>query len=626
MHCKLTAVQRSWVVIAAGTLLTSSLSMLTYYGNLLPYLASYFQAHRDSMTLYLSALWPSTGYRICLPLSMMITSPLERRFGIRTCITSGQILICISVLAGFFAVGEPLALTLLFGSLQGVSVGVSYTLTCKLLLASVPGKGGFATGVTSIGPAIGSLINMGLAYAVVNPSNIPADLQIGNTFYFSDPVVLDRVPYYFLASGAFTSVTSISGLILLYIGTSAIDKNGKARKPDTQESEKPNCANASCKNIISLNDRNCRLENSLVENSKQNYGSSSISTKSKHGTGKCFLKLENENLVQNLKHPQKRDKEQSLEHYGKESLVISTSANGNANLRFRNNEALSRKPAGTVKNAPYAHLFEQGFNEEDSYLERKNLALYGDGLKSTSRHHNKLNESLVRNGATPLRADTNCIEEKRPAQESASPLSGETEHVTTGLAFNAECDLSPLEALKTGRFWCVWVAYLGMGHTLYVQTNLYKQYGQLIISNDILLVATGLLSTAFMTVTRPSAGAFSDRYGVVPALIVISLVSSLFMNIMVIGVHVGAALYIMASMVEFASVSTMIILVNLLVAALFGRSHFATNVGLVYSATIANVAVEPFVVSWIVSDFGWDWVFLSGSVTAAIAMVIAMLL
>ena len=229
MSVKLTSRQRKLLIVVGAMLTTFPISMLSYYGNLMPYIASYFEARRDSITVYLSALWPTTGYRACMPLTMLYSSPLERRFGIRTCIACALILSSLSVILGFFAVSEPLALALVFGALQGLSAGVSFSLTSKLLLASVSGTGGLVAGIQASGPAMGSLINIGLAYAVINPKNAAAELRIGNTLYFSNPDIIDRVPYYFLVSGVFSGLISTAGMVMICIGsTNTKDAFGKS--------------------------------------------------------------------------------------------------------------------------------------------------------------------------------------------------------------------------------------------------------------------------------------------------------------------------------------------------------------------------------------------------------------
>ena len=552
---------RKVLVIAGATLITSPVSMLTYYGNVLPYLASYFQTHRDSMTYHLSALWPSTAYRTCLPLAMIFASPLERRLGIRTCIACGQILISISVLSGFYAIQEPLALTLVFGAVQGMSNGISYSLTNKLLLASVPGKGGLITGIVSIGPALGSLVNIGLAYAVVNPNNAKADLLVGNTLYFSDPNILERVPYYFLVTGAFTTIMTISGMILLFMGSANLFKEeSNEHISGSTESDEEILSGDKSTAEVSDHFRGCDSRSNLVEHCKPAYG--------------CSIASPSSGL------------QQFAFNEGTESISSSRSFR-----KVSDNKALI--PNKTT------------FSVE------------------TSCPHSTTKRDIVRDGAAPRSTDRDSV-----AGESMASYHSDIriEQENNQSAFSSACDLTPWDTVRTGRFWCVWVSYLGLGHTLYVQTNLYKQYGQLVISSDVTLVIAGLLSTAFMAITRPSVGAFSDRHSVPTSLVAVCFISSLFMNLMVVAAHTSAVFYIMASMVEFAGVSSLILVFNLLVASMFGKSHFASNMGLVYSAMIANVTVEPVIVSWIIGQFGWDWVFLSGSAASSLAMVVAMLL
>ena len=492
-------------MVLVGTMfITFALNMMTTYGNLLPYVASYFQAHRHSMAFYVSELWPSTAYNICFPVAMVFASPLERRYGILTCITAGLALTSLSTILGFFTVNEPLMLTLVFGALQGMSVGVSYSLTWKILLASVSGKGGLASGIMSIGPAVGSVVSIGLAYAVVNPYNAKPDLRVEKTLYFSDPGILGRVPYYFLTYGLFITVVTSIGMILTYIG------NGNSAE--------------TCKN------------------------------------DKAFLGF--------------------------------------------------MKSFFTARKREHDHLLRR--DVEVSYHSQNPSPMDTDSNCDDDR-----TVDVEVNGTSQLKTETDSA-------DGDDGLFGSEDDEEATSAFGSGCELTPWETLQTGRFWCVWFSYLALGHTFYVQSNLYKQYGQLIISSDIVLVVVGLLSTVFMVVARLLAGVVSDRFGVQGSLIGMCFTSSVSMTLMVVGVHLSAGLHIFASVVEFAAVSTMQMVYNLFVAFLFGKSHFASNTGLVYSAMVVNVIVEPFVVSGIIRAYGWDWVFISGAVSAAIAMILSM--
>ena len=627
--CKLTPGQVKWLIVISGMLLTSPVSMLSYYGNLLPYLASFFQAHRGSMAYHVSALWPGTIYRITVPLAMLLASPLERRFGIRTCITGGQILVCICVLCGFFAVQEPLALTLVFGFLQGLFSGVSYSLGFKVLLTSVPGNGGFAAGVMCSGPAVGSLVNIGLAYAVINPTNLPADLQIGNTLYFSDPRILDKVPFYFLASGAVTSVATAVGVVFLYIGTATSTENDEII-PSSQKNGGKTHSDSSRSFNVSGERKDNHPGAKLAEYHKpEHYGGC-------ESTSNGEQRIYNVNVVNELS-----SKHVLCGGFGSEKVKTS---DGTETLETKN--LLSRGSKITSENIPVLTIkleaedqesfgrsqslsssqhYNLEFNREN-FLERKEATFYcgqsDDKLRGSVQDLGK-NDEHVCHDTTSACIDNDCINRRTRMELCSGPCSKKNDPSTNSVP-TSKCDLSPWETMQSKRFWWVWISHLCLGHTLYVQTNLYKQYGQLVISSDILLVVTGLLSTALMTIARPAAGAFSDRYGVPGCLVAVCFISSAFMSAMVIGVHTSAALYALASVLEFAAISTIILVYNLIMASLFGRTYLASNLGLAWSAIVANGVTEPFLISWIVDQFGWDWVFLSGSASSAVSMVIAL--
>ncbi|GFO01597.1 oxalate:formate antiporter [Plakobranchus ocellatus] len=583
------------LVIIGATLVTFPLSMLTYYGNLLPYLASYFQAHRDSMTMYLDPLWPSTAFRCCLPVSMMFTTPLERWLGARTCISVGVAVLCVCVLSGFFSVDKPVALTIIFGALHGLSVGLIYPLTSKLLLDTVSGPGGLASGIMSIGPALGSLVNIGLAYAVVNPTNKKADLEKGKTFYFSDPEIIKNVPYYFLVTGAVTAFTTVLGTVLLITGSGRT--NTKSEKDRTAELRETFDGKkyGSCSQRENSNIRcNCTLGSNI-------------------GKGKIILSDPERSTL--------RPDEKVCTH--KENCSDGCSKHKN----------IESPPHATKTKVEASVLNIEGTvyvaNSDSPNSLQKGCTDTFPTVRNINRSENtKTEKDFFRNTGTHSQPDSGMaqLESTSHPQCLASKDPSNTKNIKTRTAFSVRCDMSPMETLRTRTFWCIWLCYLGLGHTLYVHVNLYKQYGQLVISSDIILVVTGLLSTAFMVVTRPMSGAFSDRFGVPCSLVAVCATSSVFMSIMVCGVHMSSLLYVVAAVAEFSCVSTLITVFNLLVAELFGKSYYGSNMGLVYSAQLANVLLEPFIVSWMVERLGWDWVFLSGSASSAVAMVVGMAL
>ncbi|RUS70986.1 hypothetical protein EGW08_021251, partial [Elysia chlorotica] len=407
-------------VVVGATLIVSPLSLLSYYGNLLPYLASYYHARRDEISIPVDTLWPPSVFRCTFTLAMMFTSPLELRFGQRRCIFGGLLLLWVSIMCCYIAVDEPLAFLLIFGGIHGIPVGIIYPTTLKLLLQALPDRAGLATGVLSIGPVFGALVNIGLAFAVINPNDEKPDLYVDNNVFFSDPGLIQRVPNYFLVSGASMVAYTSIGLVLALIGSS----------------------------------------NSVQET---------------------------------------------------ESKISDISA--------------------TV----YPKLCEQN------------------------------------NGCT--------VE----------------------------------EVLRTGRFWCVWLCYLSFSHTAYLHMNLYKQYGQIAIPNDSLLVTTGLISMAGTLVGRPAVGIGSDKIGIRNTLFIMSLCSSVLMSLMVISLHKSTWAYVFLVSIEFLSVSPQTMVFSLLATFEFGETHCASNMGLVTSGNMIIILLEPFIASAMIRTVGWNWLFLTGS-------------
>ena len=160
---------------------------------------------------------------------MIFSSPVEQRFGIYLSILGSDIIVSLSVLSGYFTVTEPLALALVFGGLQGIFVGIAYALTQKLLLQTMANHKGLATGIMSIaiGSMLGGLLFIGLAFAVINPSNRKPDLTVDSKVFFSDQSLVDKVPIFFLVVGAIKIVTTLIGMFPMYIGTREILQNIK---------------------------------------------------------------------------------------------------------------------------------------------------------------------------------------------------------------------------------------------------------------------------------------------------------------------------------------------------------------------------------------------------------------
>ncbi|GFR91817.1 major facilitator superfamily MFS-1 domain containing protein [Elysia marginata] len=220
---------RKALVLAGAFLNAFPLSLLSFFGNLLPYIDSYCYAYRDQIVINIDPLWTASVFLGSFILGMIFSTPAERCFGMHLSILLANIGAIFSVSSGYFAIKEPLALALAFGGLQGVFVGIVYAMLIKLLLNTMPDHGGTATGLMSAGPVLGALINVGVAYAVINPNNKKPDVEMNNKVFFSDKGLTDRVPYYFLVVGVMTATFTLIGISLIYIGS------WKTRQNDDEE-------------------------------------------------------------------------------------------------------------------------------------------------------------------------------------------------------------------------------------------------------------------------------------------------------------------------------------------------------------------------------------------------------
>ncbi|KAK3774155.1 hypothetical protein RRG08_047697 [Elysia crispata] len=431
---------------------------------------------------------------------MMFTSQIEHRFGIHASILVGDIFISLSFFSVYFIIKEPLALALIFGGLHGASVGVVFALIVKLLLQKMPNHGGLATGIMSAGPTIGTILYIGVAFAVINPSNKKPDLKVDNKVYFSDKNLISRVPTYFLVVGAITAVATLSGAALMYIGSCKnLYKDKTQAATDADEPVHNQIAGYSgAYNMLSTTDRKGAVP--LNISGARFYGS--------HGQDK--------------------------------SLKADLCTTG---------PSLSGIP----------------ITEE---MQRKNLSLEYDERK-------------------------NC----------------------------EIVDLSPREALKTARFWLVWLAFVTSNHTFYIHLDLYKEYGEQAISDDSMLITTGIISNVSTIFICPLVGIASDKIGIRNTSMILNAASCLFMSLMVITIHTCPWMYMVLVVIENIGVAPHTMIFSIIAASEFGKIHCASNMGFIRTGNIPLVLLEPFIVDALIRAIGWDWVFLTGSLSSAIATI-----
>ena len=453
----LKASKKQVLVLVGCMLVACPLSLMSYYGNLLPYLGSYYHSRHDQISFHVDMLWPPSAFRCCFSLAMVFTSPMEMKFGIRPCMVAGLILLWVSQICPYFVVEEPLALTIIFGGAQGLATGILYPLALKLLVSTWTKHAGLATGVFSLGPIIGSLINIGLSFGVINPTNKKPDLELDNVVYFSDQDIIDKVPLYFLISGLATVAYTSLGLILAFIGSSNSCPSSRNNTRGEDQSSTP---------ASQLNEQSV---DAIVKPGNRNGVDSIVFT----GVELIHFRLRSE-----------QDKQTD---------------------QTRSDECeTSCSPSDTSPNGQNIYSMMIADNKNgvvNSAFEGVELSQLG-----AESEVDKPKVDVERNGSVS------------PAQDVQTVMEGENQISPKGSKGGSKLlvlsELSPQEVLKTARFWVVWLCFIFLSHGNYVHLNLYKQYGQLAISDDSVLVTTGIIGMAGTLVVRPTLGAISDKIGV----------------------------------------------------------------------------------------------------------------
>ena len=90
---------------------------------------------------------------------------------------------------------------------------------------------------------------------------------------------------------------------------------------------------------------------------------------------------------------------------------------------------------------------------------------------------------------------------------------------------------------------------------------------------------------------------------------------------MVITIHTCPWMYMVLVVIENIGVAPHTMIFSIIAAFEFGKIHCASNMGFIRTGNIPLVLLEPFIVDALIRAIGWDWLFLTGSLSSAIATV-----
>ncbi|RUS80970.1 hypothetical protein EGW08_011245, partial [Elysia chlorotica] len=173
----------------------------------------------------------------------------------------------------------------------------------------------------------------------------------------------------------------------------------------------------------------------------------------------------------------------------------------------------------------------------------------------------------------------------------------------------------PLEILRTGDFYALWLFGVALGFGLILKNNYYKQFGLLYINNDMFLTLVGSLIPVFASTARIVFGACIDRniLSIQDCLAISLAANSILCAFWFFAPQVDNILYMFLILFMACAHAVVHTIVGTGVAKLFGPDHYYINYGLVYSGSFVSAILSAFVVTPLLQAVGWFWLFASCS-------------
>ncbi|KAK7094881.1 hypothetical protein V1264_006370 [Littorina saxatilis] len=207
---------RRYTVVLGGIFVYLPIGVPWYFGNLASYLASYFRRQEATVDEVVDPQWIFAAFFVAFSLAIVMSGYLANFLGTRPTIAIAMVIHSGATFLSYFAIQHSmLALILTFGAVGGLGAGLAYGPPMPAVSKWLPRRVGLASGVLLMGFGGGAVFYNELITFYINPDNIKADVTTTRTSYFSQSVVLDRIPTLFLVMGALTLLLQLIGLALI---------------------------------------------------------------------------------------------------------------------------------------------------------------------------------------------------------------------------------------------------------------------------------------------------------------------------------------------------------------------------------------------------------------------------
>ncbi|CAG5116011.1 unnamed protein product [Candidula unifasciata] len=203
-------------VIAGGVLVNVPLAVGWFYGNLSPYIDSYFIASLGRENHTAGSLWMTSLWLLAISPCLVLSGYMVRYIGPRWTLVSGMICFNVGIFMSYFTLKSSfVSLHVTLAVMTGLGCGLSYSMTLLYAGTWVKSRVGLATAAVSCTLGGGALfVNLAITF-YINPHNLQPDIFVGDSTYFSQREIIDRVPTVFLVIGGLSSGCHLVAIFLM---------------------------------------------------------------------------------------------------------------------------------------------------------------------------------------------------------------------------------------------------------------------------------------------------------------------------------------------------------------------------------------------------------------------------
>jgi MFS family permease len=222
------------LALVGGFSLHLTLGTLYCFGNMSTYMTSYLRKHVDPDITYSDMIWIPTLSTIGQGVFMTLSGHLEERIGVRFTLLVGSSIMTAGVYLTAFTIRLSTFLTIFtYGFMFGLGTALAYAPPLAVAMRWFPRQKGLVNGVIVGGFGLGAFVFNQIQSIYLNPNNEALD----SDGFFSDDVILNRVPSVFLLLGSIYGIIQAMAILLISTPSSSDETSMLALVPHDAEEE-----------------------------------------------------------------------------------------------------------------------------------------------------------------------------------------------------------------------------------------------------------------------------------------------------------------------------------------------------------------------------------------------------